>query len=242
MKRVQSFEDTRRRRSRILKGLRFIAILFFVYEIFSIFVMKSYTVGSKSMAPGLVPKDRVIVFSSAYGIHNPFNDRRISFKAPERGDVVLMSLPSHEQRSWMSRFVGSLTRFLTLQYFNLPDSDKISERPVILRIVAVPGDSVRLDDYVAYVKPGGQPHYLTEYEVSGRTYDIDGIQTVEGWNKELPLSGNLPFMELGQDEFFVVGDNRVAASDSRFFGPVTSRDLIGRVVARYWPLDRLSHF
>jgi len=204
--------------------------------------MKSYVVSSRSMAPGFMPKDRVIVFASAYGIHNPFNNHQLSFKAPERGDVVLMSLPSREQRSWISRLGASLARFLTLQYFDLPDSDKISEIPVIMRVVAIPGDSVRMEDFIAYVKPGGQSHYLTEYEVSGRTYDIDGIQTVEGWNKELPLSGNLPFIELGQDQFFVVGDNRMTAADSRFFGPVTSKDLIGRVVGRYWPLDRLSGF
>jgi len=240
MKRVQSFEDTRRRRSRILRRIRFLAVLFLFYELISVFLVKSYMVGSRSMDPTLFQKDRVIVLTSAYGVHNPMNRSRISFKIPDRGDIVLMDLPSAGQYSALARLGNALVRFLTVQRVGLSRSHALSEKPVILRIVAIPGDSVRMDGFVVYVKPGGQDHYLTEYEVSSTMYDIDSIQAVEGWDEKMPLSGNFPPIELGPDEFFVAGDNRVASSDSRFFGPVSSNDFIGRVVARYWPLDRLS--
>ncbi len=39
----------------------------------------------------------------------------------------------------------------------------------------------------------------------------------------------------GHDEYFVIGDNRKRSRDSRFFGPVNNRLIIGRVWFRYWP-------
>ena len=39
----------------------------------------------------------------------------------------------------------------------------------------------------------------------------------------------------GQDEYFVMGDNRRQSRDSRVFGPVSSRLIMGRVWFRYWP-------
>ena len=39
----------------------------------------------------------------------------------------------------------------------------------------------------------------------------------------------------GQDEYFVVGDNRRQSRDSRVFGPVNTRLIMGRVWFRYWP-------
>ncbi len=50
----------------------------------------------------------------------------------------------------------------------------------------------------------------------------------------------MPELLLGKDEYFVVGDDRFSSADSRFFGPVRSDRIVGKVLARYWPLDRLS--
>ena len=39
----------------------------------------------------------------------------------------------------------------------------------------------------------------------------------------------------GHDEYFVMGDNRRQSRDSRVFGPVNGRLILGRVWCRYWP-------
>lgn len=47
---------------------------------------------------------------------------------------------------------------------------------------------------------------------------------------------------LKSDEFFVMGDNRISSLDSRYFGPVKTTAVVGRVWLRGWPLDRWKVF
>ncbi|MDX9897632.1 MAG: signal peptidase I [Spirochaetia bacterium] len=240
MKRVQSFEESRRRRSLLFKLLKYVAILFLLFELFTAFAYKSLIVGSSSMKPTISPGDRVIVATSAYGVLNPFTGRRAVFKAPQRGDMVLMNLPSSKARSWHHRFLDSVFRFVTFQRLGAPGYGSAhKDVPVIKRVVAGPGDTVMMEGFIVYVKAVGSAHFLTEYELSGGDYDIVGGQLVEGWTKDMPLAGSMNALDLGPDEFFVVGDNRYASSDSRFYGSVLSSELIGRIVLRYWPLDRM---
>lgn len=45
---------------------------------------------------------------------------------------------------------------------------------------------------------------------------------------------------LGEDDYFVMGDNREHSSDSRFFGPVNISYFAGMAWLRLWPLDKIS--
>ena len=90
----------------------------------------------------------------------------------------------------------------------------------IKRVIALPGDTLRIDHGRVYVN--GQ--HLPEPYVPNRFTD-DRSQ---------------PEMVLSKDEYFVMGDHRSISSDSRDFGPV-DRDLIyGKAVFVYWPMEQVG--
>lgn len=49
-------------------------------------------------------------------------------------------------------------------------------------------------------------------------------------------------ISLGKDEYFVMGDNRPFSYDSRRFGVLTKKEIIGRAFLRVWPIDSLIKF
>ena len=59
--------------------------------------------------------------------------------------------------------------------------------------------------------------------------------------KSVYTQGDL-VVQLKDDEYFVMGDNRPYSSDSRAWGTVPMEDIIGRVIFRAWPLNRINIF
>ncbi|MBR1853322.1 MAG: signal peptidase I [Lachnospiraceae bacterium] len=93
----------------------------------------------------------------------------------------------------------------------------------IKRIIGMPGETVRID-------------------TDGSIY-INEEKLEESYGKEVIRATNLGRainpIELGDDEYFVMGDNRNNSSDSRTeaVGNIKRSDIIGRAWVRIWPLD-----
>ena len=91
----------------------------------------------------------------------------------------------------------------------------------IKRIIGMPGETVQIDD-------------------SGNIY-VDGELLEEAYGREViqnPGRANDPIL-LGDDEYFVMGDNRNNSSDSRdpSVGNIHRKDIIGRAFIRIWPFQ-----
>ena len=47
-------------------------------------------------------------------------------------------------------------------------------------------------------------------------------------------------MVLGKDEYFVLGDNTESSLDSRYWGPVLKKNIVGKVARICWPFSRIN--
>lgn len=74
--------------------------------------------------------------------------------------------------------------------------------------------------------------------------DINGHETLltEPYLNDFNLKDDFITVTLGPNEYFVMGDNRGASSDSRIWGAVPSKLIVGRAFARLMPLQQISLF
>ena len=93
----------------------------------------------------------------------------------------------------------------------------------IKRIIGLPGETVQITDGTIYI--------------NGNVLD-------ENYGREKMVSSGLALdeIQLGDDEYFVLGDNRNASSDSREpdVGNIHKDDIIGRAFIRIWPFSRFG--
>jgi len=94
----------------------------------------------------------------------------------------------------------------------------------IKRIVGLPGETVEVKEGKVMILADEQKWLLNE-----SIYLSQFIQT----------PGEV-IISLGEDEYFVLGDNRIASFDSRKWGPLPEEDIIGRVIFRAWPMSALA--
>jgi signal peptidase I len=96
----------------------------------------------------------------------------------------------------------------------------------VKRVIATPGENIRIENGVYYVN-GDK---LEEY------YELNNEQQKDG---SFLQDGDDP-ITLGEDEYFLSGDNRNVSFDSRELGPIKIEWIKGKVIFRFWPLDKLG--
>lgn len=93
----------------------------------------------------------------------------------------------------------------------------------IKRIVALPGETIAIHDGKVFINN----QLLPEEYLPSSTDTFGGFIFSQNIN-----------LTLGRDEYFVLGDNRNLSKDSREFGAIKKRDLVGRAWIVYWPPTR----
>ena len=141
---------------------------------------------------------------------------RVNYKIsdPDRGDVVVF----HPPKGAESNTCGA--DHADNELCSRPTGEKDSVN-FIKRIVAVPGDTLSVRDGHAVVNGKLQKESFTRPCAPGTCNFPNPIKIPAG-------------------HFFMMGDNRGASDDSRFWGPVPEKWIIGQAFATYWPPKRVG--
>lgn len=102
----------------------------------------------------------------------------------------------------------------------------------IKRIIGLPGETVEISRNRITVYNSAHPEGM----ILGESYIPPDMPVL---NCSAPQGQQDPKLSLGENEYFVMGDNRLASFDSRCWGAITSSHIIGLARLRLWPLAKV---
>ena len=175
------------------------------------FVVKPYRIPSGSMEPTLAVGERVIV--------NRIGER---FSAPGVDDIVVFHPPHGADTNECGNSGQG-------PFYEGPQSHVPCDRPTptrssqnfIKRVVGLPGDRIAVRN--GHVVRNGVLQREPFVRPCGGGPDCD-----------------LGTITVPPDQYFMMGDNRGASDDSRYWGPVPRRWIIGDAFVSYWPPSHLG--
>ena len=222
-----SYELKKQNKRKVFSTITYFILIYLILNLVFAFVLFPVKQVSNSMQPD-------------------FQENSISFvtriySLPKRGDVVLLKRRINSEHKFYEKIWHNISAFFTAQqYDSYVDKSFPDTNNQLRRIVAVPGDEIYMQDYVIYVKPQGEKHFLTEFELAEKPYNLTFITPPVEWNGSVGVKGSFETITLGPDEYFVLGDNRLSSSDSRLWGSVKKQDFTGKILIRYFPVKSIK--
>lgn len=189
-----------------------------------------YHVPTGSMQPTILIGDRVLVDKLAYDVKIPFTQISLTRRAePKRGDIVIFD-------------------------------SRVSEDRLIKRVIGLPGDIIEMRNNRLLVNH--EPVAIEFVEYSSKFDDFLNDRDIATYYREIfesdeiekdshiirlrldrfsELSSFAP-IEIPQDNYWVMGDNRDNSADSRVIGLVPRGELIGRAESVVISLDKNNYY
>ena len=213
--------------NRVLSITGLVIVFFLVVSLFLMFVIFPIQNKSDSMSPDIP--------AGSYEFVSPL------LRNPDRGDVILLHTYEHGRVSVVKRFLRSIALFVSARKWTPFEEQPVAgTRPVLRRVVGLPGDTIYIDRYVVFVKPARESHFLTEFEVTHAKYNAKILVPPANWDADFGAKASISQITLGDDEYFVLGDDRLSAADSRVWGPVKQKQIIGKALVLYFPFGKVK--
>ena len=187
-------------------------------------------VPTPSMLPALPPGTVVLVTRSLPMLGKAFQ--------PKVGEVVFFDAPSELERVISQRMVkesqspssevvnDDMANLVSTASGSTTESTK--GKQLLKRVVAVPNEKVGVKQSSPFVQVSDSKY---RFDVIG-PYARPEIFSADSWNR--------PPTTLGKKEYFVAGDNGYRSVDSRVWGPLQQKYLIGTAQWVVWPLDHFG--
>jgi signal peptidase I len=195
-------------------------------------LFETYFIPSGSMVPTLQVGDRILVTRFANGLEVPWLGRLLpSFNPVDRGDVVVFRPPCTSE---------------------VKDRHGSCEVTYIKRVIGVPGDRLEMKHgqlLVNHTPVGAGAPQLALAPDLARECPSDscvlasesiGNSTHEILRSVVPSLRSFGPVEVPEGYYFMMGDNRDNSRDSRAFGMVPARDILGEALWVWYSFDNAS--
>jgi signal peptidase I len=196
-----------------------IGIGFLIFIVIRTFLIQTFTIISGSMENTLLIGDFLVLSKSAYGATIPGTQKKLpGYSEPKRNDIVVFR--SHHE---------------------------VEQIDLVKRLVGMPGDTLSMK--AGQLHLNGQP--LNEPYTQHADPASDGYEPRMEWQKAFltdsmrtepyyPTRDNWGPLIVPDTGYFMMGDNRDSSLDSRYWGFVPKRDMMGRAVALYFSYDKFA--
>jgi signal peptidase I len=177
-----------------------------------------------SMKPTILEGDRVFVNKLAYDLKVPFTTWHIAqWGNPRRGDIVVFYSPKDGTRL-IKRVVGLPGDTLELRNNDLViNGQPVAYKPIAEELLRDVAFADRTD------------HIFAAEQLPGQTHAVAGYPAVPA------MRSFGPYLVL-KNHYFMMGDNRDDSFDSRYFGPVERKRIVGHATAITLSFDRKHHW
>ena len=206
-------DDERTLLEDILDFVKVFVISAIVILLFVNFVAHPVRVDGKSMYPTL--KDGEFGFTNVGGV---------LLNGVERGDIVVVTMDEDGQKThWVKRVIG------------LP-GDTVS---CVNDVIYING---KVLDETKYIDPDYRQSFIDEYHYFNKVENSDVGDNKRNYNPDFKYKSAIDFKEtkLGDDEYFVMGDNRPFSKDSRYVGPVKKSQIFAKKMLVLLPISDIG--
>ncbi|AUI65930.1 MULTISPECIES: signal peptidase I [Glaesserella] len=215
----------------------FFASLFGVLALVTIlrsFIFEPFQIPSGSMEPTLRVGDFLLVNKFGYGIKDPiWQNTLIPVGKPERGDIAVFKAPKQPHVDYIKRVVGV-------------GGDRVKYDFHTRNLTVIHGDSGK---EMVFKYEGGTPNpdffyhgemQVERTEIGDVTHQILNNPQAFNYEPYFFKQDGIPAGEwvVPEGHYFVMGDNRDNSEDSRFWGFVPEKNMVGKASVIWLSLDK----
>lgn len=221
---VSAIQEAEREPLVIEYSKSFFPVLALVFVVRS-FLFEPFQIPSESMVPTLEVGDFIVVSKFSYGIRLPLIRKKVlDVSEPERGDVMVF-FPPHDERYFIKRLIGLPGD--KIQYIN--HQLYVNDEKVLIDFNSAETDTSRPFDSCSVNAKG----------ISVMVNETLGDKTYRSRKCSVPG----PYSRRGtwvvpEGHYFMMGDNRDNSLDSRDWGFVPDKNVVGKAVAIWMHWDK----
>jgi signal peptidase I len=183
--------------------------LFLIFEMIDFPFVRPEKMPTHSMSPTIQGDTKLTDGTTIGGDHVMVEEYAYWFNKPQRGDIIVFE----------TKGISADKR----ESFVIPPNEFY-----IKRIVGIPDDVLTIQN----------GHLYNHGQILSSPSGLAKLEFVASVANPIYLTNSLDTYKVPDGSYFLIGDNTTNSLDSRYFGTIREKNIIGRVSKIYWPLNR----